>query len=224
MMTAEIQAFTACVSPKDLGGDDFVVTARLADGSVLAALADGATVGGFGAVAARCFIAAVLEWVRAFDPSGDNLKAAFTAADEHIQTLAPQCETTGIAIVVKDDCFAYASVGDSVAYMQSRARSHPVALNAGQPRKPRIGRGIGVPKFCSGQTTGTIVLASDGLNMLPEQVFSLLDVARRHYPDWTPAEFLAACCTRRGLHDDIGLVVLRFPAQLLDKTNAQALG
>lgn len=210
-MPAPLRAFRCVVSPKDSGGDDVAELRHLSDGSLLCLLADGATAGGFGKLAASCFVDTMIESVSSFDPDQNPLKLirAFELTDQRISQLPQPCETTGIALLVRDEDFILAATGDSLAIMRSGEQTTDhIELSEGQRRKPRLGKGAPAPYIRTGEVSGTIVLASDGLNMTPFQVFSLLNLAATHYEHFDPAVFLTKCASRRGLFDDLGIVVI----------------
>jgi len=76
----------------------------LPDGSLLCRLADGATAEGFGKLAAICFVDTMIESISSFDRDQNSLKLIrpFELADQRISQLPQPCETTGIALLVRD--------------------------------------------------------------------------------------------------------------------------
>lgn len=197
---------SSIVSPKESGGDDRVLIRHLPDQAILVLLADGATGGGYGAMAAECFIGIMRDCVSSFEQAANGIRLGFRMADQRIGGFANACDTTGIALVVHDDRYLCASVGDSSIFMA--APDGIIELTQGQHRKPRVGSGIREPVLHEGRVTGPLLLASDGLLMSPDAAFNLVRAER----DGENAAGLASAVTnqaeRKWLFDDLAVVVI----------------
>lgn len=165
-----------------------------------------ATGAGFGALAAQCFIEVLSEHVTAFSRAAGDIIHGFHTADHQIAGLAHQCDTTGIALLVHGNRYICASVGDSAVFMDSS--TGVVELTQGQRRKPRIGSGIQTPIVSSGAVTGTLLLASDGLNMPPAAVFALLRGKQDAECSVDLAKLVTDRSKQQGLFDDLTVVVV----------------
>jgi len=183
-----------------------VLIRQLPDQAVLVLLADGATGEGHGAQAAECFIRVMSACVVGFAQAADAMRQGFRLADQMIAAFAEACDTTGIALVVRGDCFVCASVGDSSVFMDDPGGI--VELTLGQHRKPRIGSGIRDPVCREGRVTGPLLLASDGLAMSPEVAFALIQELGGADCAAVPARAVTRQAQRKGLFDDLAVVVL----------------
>jgi len=192
-------------SPKQ-SGDDVVAIHSLDDGSILFILADGASGSGDGRVAAELFVKSCVENIKAFDVSNNIISHAFEKADGLIQLANLFAETTGILLLIKDDKYRCASVGDSECWMSSP--DSYISLTENQRRKPRIGVGSILPSVNNGLVTGTIVMGSDGLFMTFKSIGDIFLIADRESGDKAMAVGSDAKSRYNPLPDDLSVIVI----------------
>jgi PPM family protein phosphatase len=124
--------------------------------------ADGAGGMSGGAEAAQFLVEGVKKRIASKSMNTDGLNELLTALDREMAAAGAFGETTGVAVVLSDSCVFGASVGDSGAFVISKAGLEN--LTANQIRKPFLGSGRAIPiPFTHGLLNGTLLVATDGL-------------------------------------------------------------
>jgi serine/threonine protein phosphatase PrpC len=124
-------------------------------------VADGAGGMSGGAEAAQFLVEGVKKKIGSTSMNTDGLNELLTLLDREMVAIGAFGETTGVVVLSDSGVFG-ASVGDSGAFVISKAGLEN--LTANQIRKPFLGSGRAIPiPFTRGLLNGTLLVATDGL-------------------------------------------------------------
>lgn len=188
-------------------GDDVVHVWPTAEG-VVVFVADGAGGTGRGEEGAR-HAAATVEAAMACNQltTPEQCVAVLYEADDAILAQGRAAETTAVVVVLNGTCLWGASVGDSGAWL---VRSNDwVELTENQVRKPLLGSGNAAPVPFESGSTGTLLVATDGLlkYATPSGIVSLI---RQSGLEEAATALLQSVRLRSGaLQDDVALALVR---------------
>jgi serine/threonine protein phosphatase PrpC len=193
------------VAPASATGEDRVAVVAI-DGSLVLVVADGAGGSGGGARAADTALETVER--RAPDLVAGTLTAVQLLAELDQLLARTRGETTAVVAVVAASGIVGASVGDSEAWLITDEAT--VELTRDQQRKPLLGTGAAVPApFAARETTGTLLLASDGLFKYARRDLIASTLRDTTMTD-TPARLVdLARLPGGGLQDDVAVIVAR---------------
>jgi serine/threonine protein phosphatase PrpC len=132
------------------------------DSNLVLVIADGAGGMSGGAEAAQFIVEGVKKRIGSTTMNPSGLNELLTFLDREMAAIGAFGETTGVVVVLSDGGVFGASVGDSGAFIFSKAELEN--LTANQIRKPFLGSGRAIPvTFTRGLLNGTLLVATDGL-------------------------------------------------------------
>jgi serine/threonine protein phosphatase PrpC len=132
------------------------------DSNLVLVIADGAGGMSGGAEAAQFIVEGVKKRIGSTTMNPSGLNELLTFLDREMAAIGAFGETTGVVVVLSDGGVFGASVGDSGAFIFSKAGLEN--LTANQIRKPFLGSGRAIPvTFTRGLLNGTLLVATDGL-------------------------------------------------------------
>ena len=130
--------------------------------SLVLVVADGAGGMSGGAEAAQFFVEGVRKRIGTASMNTDGLTQLLTLLDREMSGIGAYGETTGVVAVLSGSGVFGASVGDSGAFVFSKASLEN--LTANQARKPFLGSGRAIPiPFTRESLNGILLVATDGL-------------------------------------------------------------
>ena len=125
-------------------------------------VADGAGGMSGGAEAAQFLVQGIKQRIGSTSMNTDGLTELLAVLDREMADIGAYGETTGVVVVLSGSGIFGASVGDSGAFICSKAGLEN--LTANQVRKPFLGSGRAIPiRFTHELSNGTLLVATDGL-------------------------------------------------------------